>query len=197
MAKRIFDLIAAGAALVILSPFLAAIALWIRIDSPGPIMFRQERVGLHGRLFRIHKFRTMVADAETRGPQLTVDGDARVTRAGRLLRRYKLDELPQLIDVFRGEMSLVGPRPEVPKYVALYPERVRSVILSVRPGITDLASIEFRNENQLLGAAPDPEREYIEKILPVKLSYYQQYAQSHTLWGDVKILVGTLRAVLS
>jgi lipopolysaccharide/colanic/teichoic acid biosynthesis glycosyltransferase len=197
MGKRVFDFVVAGLALVVLSPFLAAIAIWIKIDSPGPVIFRQQRVGRGGRLFSIHKFRTMVVNATELGPQLTVSRDSRITRAGRFLRKYKIDELPQLIDVLIGDMSLVGPRPEVPKYVAMYPERLRRTILAMRPGITDLASIAFRNEGELLEAAGDPEREYVEKILPIKLRYYEQYAHSHTLWGDLKILLRTLRAVVS
>jgi len=170
MAKRLFDLLCAGLGLLILLPMLVLLALWIKLDSRGPIFFRQERVGRHGRPFLIHKFRSMQVDAPARGLQITVGADPRITRAGRFLRASKLDELPQLWDVLRGAMSLVGPRPEVPKYVALYPEELRRVVLSVRPGITDLASLEYRDESALLAAAADPEREYVEVVLPAKLA---------------------------
>ena len=156
MAKRLFDVLAAGVGLLLLAPLLAAIALWVRVDSPGPVFFRQQRVGRHGVPFRIHKFRTMAHAPVAAGPLLTVGADARVTRAGRFLRRTKLDELPQLVDVLQGTMSLVGPRPEVPRYVALYPPELRAVVLSVRPGITDPASLLFRDEGEVLGRAADP-----------------------------------------
>ena len=175
-------------------PLMAAIALWVRLDSPGPALFRQERVGLHGRLFRIHKFRTMHGAGD--GLQLTAQGDARITRAGRWLRATKLDELPQLIDVLAGDMSLVGPRPEVPRYMALYPEEARRQILSVRPGITDRAAIEFRDEEHLLAGAADPERTYVEQIMPVKQRLYLDYVARHSVAGDVAILLQTVRAIL-
>ena len=156
MSKRLFDLIFASFGLAILSPLLFLMAVWIKFDSTGSIFFRQERVGQYGKTFRIYKFRTMVTDAEKRGLQITVGNDSRITRSGAFLRRYKLDELPQLIDVVIGKMSLVGPRPEVPKYVAYYPSDVRDIVLSVKPGITDLASIEFKDENTLLGKSANP-----------------------------------------
>lgn len=193
MAKRAFDLLGAAVALLLLAPLLAAIALWVRLDSPGPVLFRQPRVGRHGRLFSIHKFRTMVADAPARGPQITVDQDARITRAGAFLRRSKLDELPQLIDVLAGSMSLVGPRPEVPDYVALYPPALREQVLAVRPGITDPASLEFADEGALLARAADPEREYIEVLLPAKLRAAARYAQHATLATDLRVLGRTVR----
>jgi lipopolysaccharide/colanic/teichoic acid biosynthesis glycosyltransferase len=143
MIKRLFDLMAAGTALVILSPVLAVIAFLIRWDSAGPVFFRQVRIGRSGKPFSILKFRTMVADAEKRGGEITFGGDRRITAFGAFLRRYKLDELPQLINILRGDMSLVGPRPEVPTYVALWPEDVRTEVLSMRPGLTDLASIIY------------------------------------------------------
>ena len=157
MLKRTFDLLVSGIALVLIAPILLAIGLAIKLDSRGPAFFRQERVGRFGRTFRIHKFRSMAADAPTRGPQLTIGEDARITRVGGFLRRHKLDELPQLIDVFVGNMSVVGPRPEVPSYVALYSPEDRDLVLSVRPGITDRASVEFKDESEILGAASDPE----------------------------------------
>lgn len=196
LAKRSFDLLAAGAGLLLLSPVLLLLALWIRLDSPGPVFFRQVRVGRFGRPFRIHKFRTMRTDAERHG-QLTVGADARVTRAGLLLRKTKLDELPQLIDVVCGSMSLVGPRPEVPRYVEQYPAALRDKVLSLRPGITDWASIRMIDENEILGRAEDPERAYIEQVLPEKLAYYVRYADTHTLAGDVHIILVTLLKIVS
>jgi len=196
MAKRLFDLIASLTALVLLSPLLLGIAAAIKLDSPGPIFFRQERVGRHGRLFRIHKFRTMVADAERVGPQLTRDADPRVTRVGAYLRRSKLDELPQLLDVVRGDMSLVGPRPEVPRYVALYPPEVRELVLSVRPGITDTASVRYRDESAQLAAGTDPERLYIESIMPHKLELCVEYVRTRSLAGDIMIVVRTVAALV-
>jgi lipopolysaccharide/colanic/teichoic acid biosynthesis glycosyltransferase len=196
-AKRAMDLALTLAALPLALPLMAAIALWVRLDSPGPAFFRQPRVGRGGRLFRIHKFRTMRAQSPGgAGPQVTAAGDTRITRAGRWLRRTKLDELPQLIDVLAGDMSLVGPRPEVPRYMALYPDEARRLILSVRPGITDRAAIEFRDEERLLAASSDPEATYVERIMPVKQRHYLDYVAQHSLAGDVRILIDTLRAVL-
>jgi lipopolysaccharide/colanic/teichoic acid biosynthesis glycosyltransferase len=195
MSKRLFDMLAAGCGLLLLAPVLLAIALWIRLDSPGPALFRQRRVGRHGRLFDIYKFRTM-ADRPDDGRQLTVGQDPRITRAGRFLRRTKLDELPQLLNVLEGTMSLVGPRPEVPRYVDRYPPAVRQTVLSVAPGITDLAAILFKDENDILGRAQDPERAYVETILPVKLEYYQRYVRERSFWLDLRILFQTLAAIL-
>ena len=195
MPKRLFDLCCAAAGLVLLVPVLAAVALWVVWDSPGPAFFRQQRVGRAGRLFHIVKFRTMHPRAETAGPPLTVGADGRITRAGHWLRRTKIDELPQLFNVLLGQMSLVGPRPEVPRYVALYPDDLRTLVLSVRPGITDRASIEFRDESTLLGQSSDPERTYVEQILPIKLRYGADYARSHTLRGDLAIILRTLAAL--
>ena len=195
MSKRLFDVLAAACGLLLLAPVLIAIALWIRLDSPGPALFRQRRVGRHGRLFDIYKFRTM-ADRPDDGRQLTVGADPRITRAGRFLRRTKLDELPQLLNVLEGTMSLVGPRPEVPRYVDRYPPAVRQIVLSVAPGVTDLAAILFKDENDILGLAPDPERAYVETILPVKLEYYQRYVRERSFWLDLRILFRTLAAIL-
>lgn len=196
MAKRLFDWLASSLGLIVLSPVLLALGLWIKLDSPGPVFFRQERVGLGGRVFRIHKFRTMVTDAERRGLQITVGADARVTLVGNWLRKYKLDELPQLLDVWLGHMSLVGPRPEVPRYVAFYPADVRELVLSVRPGITDRASIEFKDENEILGRAADPHMAYVNEVLPIKQRYYVTYVQGRTFWGDIGIIFATLRALI-
>ena len=196
MLKRAFDLLVSGIALVLIAPILLAIGLAIKLDSRGPALFRQERVGRFGRTFRIHKFRSMAVDAPARGPQLTVGNDARVTRVGGFLRRHKLDELPQLIDVFVGNMSIVGPRPEVPHYVALYSPEDRNLVLSVRPGITDRASVEFRDESAILGQAPDPEAAYRTDILPRKLAYYRAYVRERSFGGDIAIILATLKALL-
>ncbi len=196
MAKRVFDLLGAAFALALLSPLLLAIALWIKLDSKGPALFRQQRVGRYGRTFAIHKFRTMVADAPERGPQITVGDDPRITAAGAFLRRSKLDELPQLIDVLAGHMSLVGPRPEVPAYVAHYPAELRDKLLALRPGITDPVSLEFADENDKLARAADPEREYIEVLLPRKLRAALSYAERATLWTDLVVLARTLALLL-
>ena len=196
MAKRIFDICTAALALLLLSPLLLLLALWIKLDSPGPVLFRQERVGRHGVLFRIHKFRTMAVDAPTRGPQITLGADARVTGVGRRLRQYRLDELPQLIDVLRGRMSLVGPRPEVPHFVAHYPEALRVAVLAVRPGLTDPAAIAHLDEAALLAGATDPEQTYIERILPAKLCMQAEYASRATLLSDLGVLVQTLATLV-
>ena len=195
-AKRAFDLLVGGAGLLLAAPLMLALALWVKADSPGPALFRQQRVGQGGRMFNILKFRTMRVGGDGQGPAVTAAGDARITRAGAWLRRTKLDELPQLLNVLRGEMSLVGPRPEVPRYMALYEPAVRERILSVRPGITDLAALEFRDEERLLAAAPDVERAYVEQILPVKQRYYLDYVARHSVGGDVRILLNTLAALL-
>ncbi len=190
MGKRVFDLVGAGAGLLLLSPLLLLIALAVRLDSPGPVLFRQERVGRGGRTFRIHKFRTMRHGAA--GAAITVGADARITRVGAFLRRHKLDELPQLIDVLQGSMSLVGPRPEVPRYVALYPQAVREKVLSVRPGLTDLASIEYRDESEQLARAADPEHEYVHVVLPRKLALAQAYVEQASLATDLRLIARTL-----
>ena len=196
MAKRLFDWLASTFGLLALAPVLLLLAVWIKLDSPGPVFFRQERVGRGGMLFRIHKFRTMVTDAERSGLQITVGADARVTRVGQWLRKYKLDELPQLVDVWLGHMSLVGPRPEVPRYVACYPADVRDVVFSVRPGITDRASIEFKDENLILGSAADPHRAYVEEVLPIKLKYYVEYVETNSLLGDIQLIIRTFMALI-
>jgi lipopolysaccharide/colanic/teichoic acid biosynthesis glycosyltransferase len=193
VSKRLFDVVVALLGLLLLAPLCVALALLIKLDSPGPVFFRQERVGQHGRLFRIHKFRSMRADAT--GLPLTVGADARITRAGAWLRRTRLDELPQLIDVLQGRMSLVGPRPEVPRYVAFYPAHLRERALAVRPGITDPASLEFLDEATLLARAADPEREYIEHILPIKLQRAADYAQQASVRTDLAVLWRTLRVL--
>ncbi|MEY8879653.1 MAG: sugar transferase [Leptothrix sp. (in: b-proteobacteria)] len=197
MAKRLFDLLLAGAGLLALLPLLLLIALAIKLDSRGPVFYRQVRVGRHGREFRIHKFRTMTHNPADRGPQLTVGLDARITRVGAFLRRSKLDELAQLIDVLQGSMSLVGPRPEVPRYVALYPAELRAKVLSVRPGITDFASVEYRDESTLLAASADPERTYREQVLPAKLALQAKYVDAAGVFTDLKLIARTLRAIMN
>jgi len=195
MAKRMFDAIASALGLLLLAPVLLAVAIAVRLDSPGPVFFRQERVGRGGRTFRIHKFRTMHVDAPSQGPPITVGVDPRITRVGHVLRDHRLDELPQLIDVLWGDMSLVGPRPEVPRYVEHYPPEMRAKVLSVRPGITDPASLEHLDEATLLASASDPEREYVQVILPRKLALQADYAARATLASDLKVIARTLRAV--
>ncbi|BDD92205.1 glycosyl transferase [Pandoraea sp. NE5] len=192
-AKRVFDVLASAVGLIVLSPVFLVIAIAIKRESPGPVFFRQERVGLHGCPFLIHKFRTMRLSSD--GPLITIGADRRITRSGALLRRLKLDELAQLIDVFRGTMSLVGPRPEVPKYVALYPEDIKRIVLSVRPGITDLASIEYRDENALLGKSDDAERTYIEEVMPAKLAFCVKYVRNRSFMLDLRIIFRTFAAV--
>jgi lipopolysaccharide/colanic/teichoic acid biosynthesis glycosyltransferase len=195
LAKRLFDVLAAGAGVLVLAPLLLGVALWIRLDSPGPVLFRQVRVGRHGVPFEIYKFRTMSHRPDA-GRQLTVGQDPRVTRAGHFLRHYKLDELPQLFNVLEGTMSLVGPRPEVPRYVECYPPAVRNTVLSVAPGITDLAAILYRDESAILGQARDPEQAYVDTILPVKLEYYQRYVRERSFWLDLRIIFRTLAAIV-
>jgi len=193
LAKRLFDLFWTVPGLIVLSPLFLAVAVWIKLDSPGPVFFRQVRVGKHEKPFRIYKFRTMVSDAENRGLSITTEKDPRITRSGEFLRRTKIDELPQLINVVKGEMSLVGPRPEVPRYVAYYPERgQRKRIFSLQPGVTDYAAIQFRNENELLERSGDPEKTYIDEILPEKLDLYLRYANERSLWIDLKLILGTI-----
>jgi lipopolysaccharide/colanic/teichoic acid biosynthesis glycosyltransferase len=193
VSKRLFDMIASGTGLILFSPFFLIVAVLIKADSRGPIFFRQVRVGRYETPFSIHKFRTMTVDAAVLGLQLTTDNDARITRVGAFLRRWKIDELPQLIDVFFGRMSLVGPRPEVPRYVKHYPVKVKDIVFSVRPGLTDLASIQYKDENKLLNKFSCPEKTYVEKILPVKLDLYVKYVQDHSFLGDLKIIIYTLR----
>lgn len=190
--KRMIDLMMASLALVVLAPVFALIACILRFSGPGSVIYRGWRVGRDGRLFRMLKFRTMVPNAG-RGREITVDRDPRVTRIGRLLRASKLDELPQLINILRGEMSLVGPRPESPHYVAHYTPEQRAV-LTVRPGITGPSQIVFRREEQLL-RAPDPERYYVTAVMPAKLAIDLDYVRTHSLWGDIKIIARTVQTI--
>lgn len=194
--KRSFDFIVSLISLVLLIPFFFIIAIVIRLDSTGPVFFRQVRIGQYGIPFHIHKFRTMIVDAEIKGLQVTVRKDPRITRVGNFLRQYKLDELPQLFDVFIGKMSLVGPRPEVPKYIVNYSPEIRDIVFSVKPGITDNASILYYSENDLLTMSNNPEKVYLEEILPKKLQSYVDYVKHQTFWGDIEIILKTLMLLI-
>jgi len=196
MIKRAFDIACATLGLVLLSPVMLVIAFWIKRDTPGPVFFRQERIGRYGRGFYIHKFRTMGSGDAARGLTITTAHDPRITTAGKFLRQHKLDELPQLIDVLKGDMSLVGPRPEVPEFVALYPPKLRDEVLSVRPGITDETSLRFRNESELLANADDARKVYIETIMPVKLASYVNYVRTRSFRRDFSILARTALAII-
>jgi len=189
----VIDIAGSLSALVMGLPFLIVIAAAVAVDSGFPVLYRQRRVGQGFRQFQLLKFRSMVASSC--GLRITVAGDSRVTRVGRFLRATKLDELPQFWNVLCGDMSLVGPRPEVPEFVDLFRERYRTV-LTVRPGITDLASIHFRNEEQVLSRSADPLREYAERVLPAKLDLAEEYASTHTVFGDICILFRTAIAIV-
>lgn len=193
--KRVLDVLLAIGGLVVLLPLFIVLAILVRLDSPGPVFFRQERVGQRGRPFRIWKFRTMVDGAEGMGPGVTASDDSRVTRVGRWLRRAKLDELPQLINVVAGSMSLVGPRPELPRYVALYSPEERAV-LSLRPGITDPATLAYRDEEEILSRAPDPQRHYEDVVMRDKIHVNLEYADRATPLTDLVILLRTVRTVI-
>lgn len=192
--KRIFDLVSSGIGIILLSPLLLVIALCIKLDSKGPIIFKQVRVTQFGREFKIFKFRTMKVNSESQG-QLTVGKDSRITKVGNILRKTKLDELTQLFNVFWGDMSLVGPRPEVPKYVALYTEEQRE-ILKVKAGITDYASIYFSDENELLEGKKNPEQYYIDEIMPKKIEMNKKYIQEISMITDIKIIFLTIFEIL-
>jgi len=194
MSKRLFDLFTAALGILLLFPFFILITIIIKLDSNGPVLYLQDRVGLRGRLFKLFKFRTMYTGAD-RGNAITVgQRDPRITRVGYFLRKFKLDELPQLFNVLAGTMSLVGPRPEVRKFVDMYtPEQQQ--VLTIKPGITDYASIEFRNENEMLADKPDPIDFYIREIMPVKLALNLKYLQSQSFWGDLVIILRTLVSI--
>lgn len=196
MMKRLFDLMVGGGALIVATPVMLIVALLLLLRRDGPVLFRQTRVGCHGAPFTLYKFRTMRAASGNSGKQITVGADVRITPMGDVLRKTKLDELPQLWNVVCGEMSLVGPRPETPEFVANYPPQLRDIVLSVRPGITDLASIKYRNESDLLAAAPDPIAYYEEVILPDKLRIAAAYVQKRSILGDVGIIAQTLLVVV-
>lgn len=184
----------AAIGIAILSPLLVLAALAVRLSSSGPVLFNQERVGRGGRTFRIHKFRTM--RVERGGREITVGADPRVTVVGAVLRRLKLDELPQLFNIAKGEMAFVGPRPEVPRYVALWPGPARAVIQSVRPGLTDIASLVYIDESGLLGGVPDPERYYVDVLMPAKLGLAEAYVRNRNAWLDFRILAATATGIL-
>lgn len=192
--RRMLDIAAATGGLVLLSPLLLLIAVLVKWDSPGPILFLGERVGRHGRPFHLFKFRTMVAGAARSGPGITAHGDPRVTRVGRFLRRTKLDELPQLLNVLKGDMSLVGPRPEDPRYVALY-TAAQQRVLDVRPGMTSPASVRFRDEEDLL-QGEDWERVYREEIMAAKLQIELDYLEHRSVWRDVAVIAETVLALV-
>ncbi len=190
--KRVVDVLGSALGLLVLWPFLAAIAIAIKLDSPGPAFFRQERIGKGGEPFQILKFRTMIAGAAQTGPAITTRADPRITRVGAFLRPTKLDELPQLINVLLGDMSLVGPRPEVPAFIKLYTPHQRAIILSLRPGMTDYAAILFRNESSLLDGRDDPIKTYQNEIMPVKFAYYERYSRDIGVVNDVRIVAATV-----
>lgn len=194
--KRIFDILVSGIGLLCLSPLLLIVAIWIKLDSPGPIFYRQVRVGRYNKDFRIFKFRSMRIGSD-KGSLVTIGGrDPRITRSGYFIRKFKIDELPQLINVFIGDMSLVGPRPEVRHYVNYWtPEQMH--VLDVRPGITDPASIKFRNENELLAMAEDPEKYYIEVIMQEKIKLYLDYVKKSSFWYDIKLIFQTFWVIIT
>ena len=193
--KRLFDIVASACGLILLSPLFFIVSVWIKLDSPGPVFYRQVRVGRYNKDFKIFKFRTMRVGAD-KGSLVTIGGrDPRVTRIGYYLRKFKIDELPQLINVFIGDMSLVGPRPEVRHYVNYWtPEQLHT--LDVRPGITDPASIKFRNENELMESAEDPESFYINVIMQEKLKLYLEYVHNASFWYDIKLIFKTIYTVV-
>nr|WP_286408695.1 sugar transferase [Myroides marinus] len=196
MVKRLFDIISSGIGLIFLSPIFLFLAIWIKVDSEGPVFYKQVRVGKNGKDFKIFKFRSMRQGSDKKG-LITVGGrDPRVTKSGYYIRKYKLDEFPQLINVFVGDMSVVGPRPEVRKYVDLYNEEQLRV-LSVRPGITDIASIKYRNENELLEKAEDPDKTYIEVIMPDKLKYNLEYIDKASFVYDIKLIFMTFKEIVT
>jgi len=194
MSKRLFDLFFSLGGLLVLSPLFLVLAVAVKISSRGPVLFRQQRIGQDGKPFYINKFRSMVANAEKLGLSVTSDGDPRITALGRFLRKTKLDELPQLWNVLVGDMSFVGPRPEVPRYVDRYTAEQKRV-LSLKPGITDLATLEFRNEEELLGGAEDTERFYLEYCVPRKIELNLAYADKANVWEDARIILRTLRVL--
>ena len=193
--KRFLDVLVSSVGLLLLSPLAALVAILIKFDSRGPLLFRQERVGQGLRTFRIYKFRSMVVDAPLKGGPLTAAGDPRLTRVGRILRKTKIDELPQLINVLRGEMTLVGPRPEVPRYVALFRNDYEE-ILRVRPGITDLASLKYRDESSVLSRAADPEQEYLTRVLPDKIALAKEYVRRSSLTFDISLILKTVARII-
>ncbi len=196
MLKRCFDVLSSLVVLFFLWPFFLLTALLIKLEDAGPVFYLQERVGINGTLFKIFKFRTMVIDADKKGLKITVGmRDPRITRIGYYLRRFKLDELPQLLNILKGDMSVVGPRPEVKRYVDIYNQEQKEV-LSVRPGLTDYASLEYIDENKILAKAVDPEREYIQVIMPAKLALNLRYIHEQSFWLDMKLIFKTFAKIL-
>lgn len=194
VAKRLFDLFFSALGLLILAPLLLVIVVLIKRESPGPALYQGARVGLNGSMFKMNKFRTMVMDADKIGGSSTPEDDPRITRVGHFLRRYKLDELPQLINVFKGEMSFVGPRPQVKWAVDLYTPEERQV-LTVRPGITDYASLRFPNEGEILKGSSDPDKDYMEKIHPEKMRLSLEYVRTRSMLVDIKVILQTVVAI--
>ncbi len=197
MTKRLFDIIFSFLGIVITSPLLGLVALLIKTESSGPVFFRGERIGKNGRPFKIFKFRTMILGAEKLGGPSTAEDDLRLTKIGKFLKKFQLDELPQLINVFKGEMSFVGPRPEVPIYVNMMSEKEKNIILSLRPGMTDLASLWNFHEGKILKGSSDPEKTYMEKIRPEKLRLQKKYVENHSFWVDIKIIFKTMFKIFS
>lgn len=194
--KRLFDIVASGCGLIVLSPLFLILAIWIKLDSKGPVFYKQIRVGRNNKDFKLFKFRSMRVGSDKKGLITVGERDPRITRSGYFIRKYKLDEFPQLINVFIGDMSLVGPRPEVRKYVDLYtPEQMH--VLDVRPGITDMASIRYRNENELLEKAEDPDKYYVEVVMQDKLRINLEYVAQHSFWFDIKLIFKTFWAIIS
>jgi lipopolysaccharide/colanic/teichoic acid biosynthesis glycosyltransferase len=194
--KQLVDLGISAFGLWLTSPVIAAAALAVRLDSKGPVLFRSPRVGLNGRPFKLYKLRTMRVHEPGSGPEVTAGTDERITRVGRVLRKTKIDELPQLLNVLKGEVSLVGPRPEAPRYVGKYPVEYEK-ILSVKPGLSDRATLEFVNEEEVLAASDDPERTYIEEIMPEKMAHYLRYVDNQSLGEDLAIIAGTIGSLAS
>lgn len=195
MIKRLFDITFSLFGLIVFSPALLLIAFLIKKADDGPVFYKGLRVGRYGKSFRIYKFRTMVVNAEKIGGSSTADDDPRITKIGKSLRKYKFDELPQLINVLKGEMSFVGPRPQVSWAVGLYSEKEK-LLLSVRPGITDYASIKFKNEAEILKGSDDPDGDYLEKIAPEKIRLGLEYVKKSSLWTDLKVIFATIEALL-
>ncbi|MDI6891049.1 MAG: sugar transferase [Thermodesulfovibrionales bacterium] len=197
MLKRLFDIILSSVALIILSPLFVIVGILIKLDSSGPVFYRGVRIGRYRKPFKIYKFRTMVANAEQIGPASTAADDPRLTKIGRnFIKRYNLDELPQFINVLKGDMSIVGPRPEVSEVVALYPEEERASVLSVRPGITDWATLWIRDEGERLKGSSNPHQTYLEEIWPKKRRLQMKYIDNHSIWVDIKIMALTLKTHL-
>lgn len=193
--KRLFDIVASGCGLILLLPLFIILSIWIKFDSEGPIFYKQVRVGRYNKDFYLYKFRSMRVGSDKKGLITVGDRDPRITNSGYFIRKYKLDEFPQLINVLKGDMSLVGPRPEVRKYVDMYtPEQLR--VLDVRPGITDLASIRYRNENEILAQAANPDEYYVNVVMQDKLKINLEYIDKHNLWYDIKLIFKTFYAII-